>query len=153
MSQLSRDERVLHLQEELWLLGGLVEEILLESVDLLRQSKLEALEQLGEDLREIHRKRLSIEMGCMSLIATVTDYDCWHETEESVSVEAVLAVMRDNTRKMQQLLPDVVQAVAGRESCACHHAAAGAMITAPELIPYQIKRELSLFYGKYWRAD
>jgi phosphate transport system protein len=70
MSQLNRDERELQLQDELSALGSKVEEILIESVDLLRQSKLEALEQLGEDLRQIHRKRLSIEMGCMSLIAT-----------------------------------------------------------------------------------
>jgi phosphate transport system protein len=70
MSQPNRDERQQQLQNELSALGGQVEELLIESVDLLRQSELEALEPLGQDLRQIHRKRLTIEKGCMSLIAT-----------------------------------------------------------------------------------
>ncbi|MBR9824727.1 MAG: S-methyl-5'-thioadenosine phosphorylase [Alphaproteobacteria bacterium] len=37
-------------------------------------------------------------------IAMVTDYDCWHESEESVDVAAVLAVMKSNTQKAKQLL-------------------------------------------------
>jgi phosphate transport system protein len=70
MAQPNRDERQQPLQDEVSALGGLVEEILIGSADLLRQSNLEALERLGDDLRQIHRKRLSIEMGCLSLIAT-----------------------------------------------------------------------------------
>jgi phosphate transport system protein len=70
MSQPARDDRQRLLQEELLALGSLVEELLLQSVDLLRQSSLDALEKLGEDTRQIHKKRLAIEMGCLSLIAT-----------------------------------------------------------------------------------
>src|SRR5258708_37599174 len=29
-------------------------------------------------------------------LALATDYDCWHHSQESVTVEAVLAVMREN---------------------------------------------------------
>jgi phosphate transport system protein len=66
----TQDDRQQQLWDELSTMGGLVEELLIQAVDLLRQSELEALERLGEDLRQIHKKRLTIEMGCLSLIAT-----------------------------------------------------------------------------------
>jgi phosphate transport system protein len=57
------------LQDELTVLGSLVETMLLESVDLLQRCDLDGLEQLGDDERRIREKRLSIEMGCLSLIS------------------------------------------------------------------------------------
>ena len=48
-------------------------------------------------------------------IAMVTDYDCWHDSEESVDVAAVLRVMRDNTVKARALLTRLTGMLAGRE--------------------------------------
>lgn len=48
-------------------------------------------------------------------IAMVTDYDCWHDGEESVDVAAVLRVMRDNTVKAKALLTRLTGMLAGRE--------------------------------------
>jgi phosphate transport system protein len=56
------------LQDEVMTLGGLVEAMLLESVDLLKRCDLDALERLGEDERQIREKRLAVEMGCLQLI-------------------------------------------------------------------------------------
>ena len=70
MSQPARNDKSQQLQDELLALGSLVKELLLESVDLLRHSSLDALDRLGENLRQIHKKRLAVEMGCLSLIAT-----------------------------------------------------------------------------------
>jgi phosphate transport system protein len=67
---LAHDDKQRQLQEELLALGSSVGELLLDSVNLLRQSSLNALERLGDDTRQIHKKRLAIEMGCLSLIAT-----------------------------------------------------------------------------------
>ncbi len=87
---------------------------------------------------------------CYAVVAMVTDYDCWKESEESVTLEMVMKVMEDNTRNIQQIIPDVVAGVRGRMDCACRHAAANAIVTDPALIPYETKRRLWLFYGKYW---
>lgn len=57
------------LQNEVVALGSLVESMLLESVDQLQRCDLDALEQLGDTERQIHQKRLAIEMGCLRLIA------------------------------------------------------------------------------------
>jgi 5'-methylthioadenosine phosphorylase len=87
---------------------------------------------------------------CLALVAMVTDYDCWREAEEGVSMAQVLATMAGNTRALQELLPKMFAALAARGDCACRHAAAKAIVTDPALIPYQARRRLELLYGKYW---
>jgi 5'-methylthioadenosine phosphorylase len=89
---------------------------------------------------------------CLALVAMVTDYDCWREAEEGVSMEQVLATMAGNTRALQELLPKMLCALEARGDCdcACRRAAAGAIVTDPALIPYQTRRRLELLYGKYW---
>jgi len=57
------------LQDELLAMGGLVEAMLIESVDLLKRCDLDGLEQLGDIERRIREKRLAIEMGCLNLIS------------------------------------------------------------------------------------
>jgi len=63
-------EKLQQLEEDVLALGNLVEGILIEAADLLHNSDLEALERLGDEERHVHKKRLAIEMGCLSLIAS-----------------------------------------------------------------------------------
>jgi 5'-methylthioadenosine phosphorylase len=90
---------------------------------------------------------------CCALIAMVTDYDCWHEAEEAVSVEKVLEVMGKNIHTVRELIPGIVAALNGRGDCGCRHAAEKTIVTAADKIPYQTRRALDLFYGKYWRGE
>jgi len=90
---------------------------------------------------------------CLAIVAMVTDYDCWKGAEESVSIEMVLEVMAGNTRHVQEALPAILSALGDRGDCSCHHAARNAIMTDPSLIPYEHKRRLALFYGKYWQAE
>ncbi len=83
----------------------------------------------------------------------VTDYDCWKDTGESVSVEMVVARMKSNTEALKRMLPDFIAALRGRGDCACRHAARDAIMTDPALIPYDARRRLALFYDRYWRKD
>ena len=87
---------------------------------------------------------------CYALLAMGTDYDCWHEEEEDVSVESVLVVLRANA----QLGNRIVQRLAGQlpeaSSCACLSAARFAVITAPEAISAEARERLRGLYGKYW---
>ena len=89
---------------------------------------------------------------CLAIVAMVTDYDCWRETEESVSVEMILKVMNENTRTIQQLIPSIAEALSSRGDCSCRSAAAGVFVTDPALIPYQTRRRLWALYGKYWKS-
>jgi 5'-methylthioadenosine phosphorylase len=90
---------------------------------------------------------------CLAVVAMVTDYDCWWESEESVSVEMVLKVMDENTKAIKKLIPEIAAGLSSRNDCACRHAADKVTITDPALVPYETKRRLWAFYGKYWKQD
>ena len=70
MSEQIPKEKLQQLEDKVLALGNLVEGILLQAADLLHDSDLDALERLADDGRQVHKKRLAIEMGCLSLIAS-----------------------------------------------------------------------------------
>lgn len=74
---------------------------------------------------------------CYTMVAMVTDFDCWHAAHEDVNAAMVSARMADNLEKAQALLLDVVPQLAGRdEACrdGCQHALDGAIMTHFALI-------------------
>ena len=87
---------------------------------------------------------------CLALVAMVTDYDCWRETEEDVSMEMVLKVMDANSMAIKSMIPDFVNSLKANDDCACRHAAEHAILTRADLIPSETRRRLALFYEKYW---
>jgi hypothetical protein len=58
--------------------------------------------------------------------------------------------LRHNTGKAQEVVRRFAQAWRD-ETCACHSAANGAILTDPARIPPRTRRRLDLLYGKYWR--
>jgi 5'-methylthioadenosine phosphorylase len=86
---------------------------------------------------------------CYATLALVTDFDVWHETEEDVSVESVVAVLRQNVRTAQAILRETVRMVPTARACGCGHALRDAIITARERIPAEVKRDLAPIVGKY----
>jgi len=87
---------------------------------------------------------------CFLPLALVTDYDCWHQSEESVSVEMVIANLNKAVAGVKKLLPLIIAAVPPtRESCPCASALATSIITAPSLIPEKTYKKLELIIGKY----
>jgi 5'-methylthioadenosine phosphorylase len=91
---------------------------------------------------------------CYAVMAHVTDYDVWHESEEDVSVELVLQTLRANVRLAQQTLIGVVERLAGGvEDCDCYHALATALITDRERIPAATLDRLWPIVGKYFEAN
>jgi 5'-methylthioadenosine phosphorylase len=89
---------------------------------------------------------------CYATVALATDYDCWHETEEAVSVEAILATLHKNVALAKQLLKTVVPALAPARACECHRALKNALVTAPDHIPASTKRRLDLLIAPYVRT-
>ena len=90
---------------------------------------------------------------CYATIAMVTDWDCWKEDTKDVTVQMVIDTMKDNTAAVRAMIPDLLSALCGRDDCSCRHAAAHAIMTDPALIPFEHRRRLSLFYGRYWKAS
>jgi 5'-methylthioadenosine phosphorylase len=86
---------------------------------------------------------------CYATLALATDYDCWHETEEDVSIEAVLEVIRRNVSTAQSILRKVVDKVGSQRTCPCSRALENAIVTDPDQIPEKIKRDLAPLVGRY----
>jgi 5'-methylthioadenosine phosphorylase len=86
---------------------------------------------------------------CYATMALVTDYDVWHATEEDVSVEAVIAVLRQNVRMAQTVLRRAVTRIPEARTCACAHALRDAIITPKDAVPPAVRRELAPIVGKY----
>jgi 5'-methylthioadenosine phosphorylase len=86
---------------------------------------------------------------CYATLALVTDYDCWHGGEESVTVEMILATLRSNVAQAQRILRAAVPAAAGARTCSCATALQYAIVTAPEKISPAMRRKLQPLIGKY----
>jgi 5'-methylthioadenosine phosphorylase len=86
---------------------------------------------------------------CYVTVALVTDYDCWHETEEEVTVEAVLQVLRQNVETAKRIIRETTVRIPAQRTCPCGEAARFSVLTAPETIPAETRRAVELLYGKY----
>jgi len=88
---------------------------------------------------------------CYATMNLVTDYDVWHESEESVSVELILENLRLNIASAKAIIKQAVAALGAEPSpgCGCGDALRNAIVTHPDLIPEETKEKLRLIIGKY----
>jgi 5'-methylthioadenosine phosphorylase len=86
---------------------------------------------------------------CYGTIALATDYDCWHEEHDDVSVEAVLAIIAQNVATARNIIRAAVANLAGARSCSCGEALRYAIMTRRDLIPLETKARLGVLMGKY----
>ena len=86
---------------------------------------------------------------CYATMAWITDYDCWHEAEESVSVEMVVQNLLKNVANSREMLRRVIPRLGEPAGCACGSALKDAIITHPEVIPPEAKEPLAPLVGKY----
>jgi 5'-methylthioadenosine phosphorylase len=92
---------------------------------------------------------------CYSTLAMVTDYDCWHPDHDAVTVDQVVANLGKNAATAKAVLRAAVERIApGSRDCECASALRYALLTPPELVPDDVKRELAPIVGKYFpRGD
>jgi 5'-methylthioadenosine phosphorylase len=86
---------------------------------------------------------------CYATMAVVTDYDCWKETYEVVSVDMVVDNLRRGIENVKRLLRQAITHLPKARNCICASALKNAIITSPELIPEQVKKDLAPIIGKY----
>ena len=86
---------------------------------------------------------------CYATLACITDYDTWHETEESVTIDMALANLQRNVDTAKRIIDLAAARIPQRRECICAHALRDAIITAPDTIPERMKTDLALLIGKY----
>lgn len=89
---------------------------------------------------------------CYATMALATDYDCWHETEEAVTVGAILATLHRNVALAKEILKTAVPKLDPDRACACRQALATALITASDKMSASAKRRLNLLIAPYVRT-
>ncbi len=82
-------------------------------------------------------------------LAMVTDYDCWHESEEVVSVPAVLGVLKRNVDTARRIIRAVIDELPDPEKSPATNALRHAIVTAPQEIPAETRRALAPLLAKY----
>ena len=89
---------------------------------------------------------------CYAAVACVTDYDCWHTVEEDVSADLILANLQRNVETSKRLVRLAVGRLPERD-CPCPNALQTALVTAPDLVPEQVKRDLAPIIGRYMPVE
>lgn len=86
-----------------------------------------------------------------AVMAHVTDYDVWHESENPVTVEMVIRILQRNTAVAQEAISNLVTAKASWAGpMAAHNNLQDALITAKDRIPQAVRENLSPISGKYF---
>jgi 5'-methylthioadenosine phosphorylase len=86
---------------------------------------------------------------CYATIALVTDYDCWHPDHDSVTVDMIVENLVANANTAKQVIAEAVSRLPYERTCECARALEHAIITRPEHVPAQIKRDLAPIIGRY----
>ncbi|HEY5674597.1 MAG TPA: S-methyl-5'-thioadenosine phosphorylase [Malonomonas sp.] len=89
---------------------------------------------------------------CYGTVALATDYDCWHEGHDDVSVEAVIAIIKQNVATARNIIKTAVEKIVvqrAERDCACGSALEFAIMTEKRLIPQETRQALAPIIGKY----
>ena len=86
---------------------------------------------------------------CYATIAFATDYDCWHGTEEDVSIGEVLKILAQSSKTAKRAIREAIKHIPDTRQCVCATALEYALITDKKMISEKTKKDLEPIIGKY----
>jgi len=86
---------------------------------------------------------------CYATIACVTDYDCWHPSYETVTIEMVISNLAKTVNIAKDIIRIAIKKLPEKRECICSKALENAIITDKKLIPPELKEKYKLLIGKY----
>lgn len=86
---------------------------------------------------------------CYGVIALSTDYDCWHDTHEDVTVDAILEIVHKNVTLAKAIIRQAGRILPDQRRCHCGSALATAIVTGREYIPAATRERVEIIAGKY----
>jgi len=117
------------------------------------RAESEVYRRLGFDvigMTSLAEAKLSREAEiCYQVLAMVTDYDCWHESEDAVTVEMIMEHVQANTALAREVICELAPRLPAGRACECGHALANAVITRPDAIRAERIEVLKPIVGKY----
>jgi 5'-methylthioadenosine phosphorylase len=89
---------------------------------------------------------------CYASIASVTDYDSWHDQAEPLAVDAILDILRKSVDTIKEIIKLAVTWLPDERKCDCVSAMKAAIITGGQFIPAAQKKKLELLIGQYLKG-
>jgi 5'-methylthioadenosine phosphorylase len=86
---------------------------------------------------------------CYGMMAVVTDYDCWNEVSETVSVDMVISNLKKSLETAKKIIRHAIINLPAKRECICCHALENAIITDPTVVPSKVKKDLNIIIGNY----
>ncbi len=86
---------------------------------------------------------------CYSVMAHVTDYDVWHQSEEPVTAEMVFKIVEGNMALAQDSIRHLLATLPDARACDCHQALKAALSTHPESISPEARSRLAPLVKRY----
>jgi 5'-methylthioadenosine phosphorylase len=90
---------------------------------------------------------------CYATMAHVTDYDVWHEEEETVTVEMLIANLMANAALSKQAIVELVPMLGDERPCSCGQTLSAALITQRDLIPRSKIEQLGPIVAPYFDGE
>jgi 5'-methylthioadenosine phosphorylase len=88
---------------------------------------------------------------CYTTIAMVTDYDCWHQDHDAVTVTDIIRVLNQNAENACKVIAAAVKAMPAERACKCGTALAHALITDRKLVPPDTIKKLGPIVANYFK--
>jgi 5'-methylthioadenosine phosphorylase len=85
---------------------------------------------------------------CYAVLALATDYDCWHETEEDVTVDAVVRVLQQNAANARKAVSEISSRAPDERGCRCMTALEHAVITDKKIVPRETVEKMKPIFGR-----
>ena len=86
---------------------------------------------------------------CYSTLALSTDYDCWHEHHDDVTVEDIIETLMSNVALARKIIVNVLSAISDARDCACSRSLENAIITSRDAITPEVKERLGILIKRY----
>ena len=86
---------------------------------------------------------------CYASLSLVTDYDCWHDGHDDVTVEDLIATLTQNVALSKNVLEIAAPEISAERDCVCESALKNAIITSPGSITQQVKDRLGIIIERY----
>ncbi len=88
---------------------------------------------------------------CYASLSMPTDYDCWHEGHEDVTVDSLIETLHKNVDLSKSIIRQVVPLISEKRKCLCECALENAIITSKETISEEVKSRLGILIERYIR--
>ncbi len=88
---------------------------------------------------------------CYATLAMATDYDCWHDEHEAVTVDSVIKTLAANVETAKKIINKLPELLGEERDCRCSSALENAVLTSPEMISEETKKKLGIIMGRFFK--